>query len=81
MENFKGISVRAKAKVRKKGILVPEELLKEMMSTCTRMEQILATLETLADEKALKAILRSKEEMAKGEYVECSMNDLREVLK
>lgn len=73
--------MRAKAKVRKKGILVPEELLKEMMSTCTRMEQILATLETLADEKALKAILRSKEEMAKGEYVECSMNDLREVLK
>jgi hypothetical protein len=38
-------------------------------------------LETLADGKALKAILRSKEEIARGEYVECSINNLREVLK
>jgi hypothetical protein len=73
--------MRARAKVRRKGILVPEELLREMVNTCVRMEQILATLETLADEKALKAILRSKEEIAKGEYVECSINNLREVLK
>jgi len=71
----------AKAKVRRRGILVPEELLKEMVSTCVRMEQILATLETIEDKRALKAILRSKEEIAKGEYVECSINNLREVLK
>jgi len=73
--------MRAKAKVRRRGILVPEELLKEMVSTCFRMEQILATLETIEDKRALKAILRSKEEIAKGEYVECSINNLREVLK
>ena len=43
--------------------------------------QILATLETLADEGALKTIERSREEVAKGEFVECSMDDLEKVLK
>jgi len=45
------------------------------------VEQILATLETLADEEALKTIERSRKEVAKGEYVECSIEDLEKVLK
>ena len=45
------------------------------------MEQILATLEELADDEALKAIEKSKKQVAEGEYVECSMNDLEKVLK
>lgn len=51
------------------------------MSAYVKGEQILATLETLADEEALKAIERSREEVAKGEYAECSINDLEKVLK
>jgi len=70
-----------KVKVTREGILIPEELFKEMMSAYVKVEQILATLETLADEEALKTIERSKEEVAKGEYVECSINDLEKVLK
>ena len=70
-----------KVKVTGKGILIPEELFKEMMSAYVKVEQILATLETLADEEALKTIERSREEVAKGEYVECSMDDLEKVLK
>ena len=70
-----------KVKVTREGILIPEELFKEMMSAYVKVEQILATLETLADEEALKTIERSREEVAKGEYVECSVNDLKKVLK
>ena len=70
-----------KVKVTREGILIPEELFKEMMSAYVKVEQILATLETLADEEALKTIERSREEVAKGEYVECSVNDLEKVLK
>ena len=70
-----------KVKVTREGILIPEELFKEMMSAYVKVEQILATLETLADEEALKTIERSREEVAKGEYVECSINDLKKVLK
>lgn len=70
-----------KVKVTRDGILIPEELFKEMMSAYVKVEQVLATLETLADEEALKAIEKSREEVVKGEYVECSIDDLRKVLK
>ena len=70
-----------KVKVTKEGILIPEELFKEMVSAYAKTEQILATLETLADEKALKTIEKSRKQVAKGEYVECSINDLEKVLK
>ncbi|MEM3382604.1 MAG: hypothetical protein QW698_00960 [Nitrososphaerales archaeon] len=70
-----------KVKVTKDGVLIPEELLKEMMSTYLKVEQILATLDTIIDKEALKAIEKSREEVAKGEYVECSIDDLEKVLK
>lgn len=70
-----------KVKVTRKGIFIPEELFREMMSAYVMVERVLATLETLADEGALKTIERSREEVAKGEFVECSMDDLEKVLK
>ena len=73
--------VDVKVKVTREGVLIPEELFREMMSAYVKMEQVLATLETLADEEALKTIAKSREEVAKGEYVECSMEDLERVLK
>jgi hypothetical protein len=74
-------SVGVKVKVTREGIIIPEELFKEMMSAYVKVEQILATLETLADEEALRTIERSREEVVKGKYVECSINDLEKVLK
>ena len=65
-----------KVKVSREGVLIPEELFREMMSAYVKMEQVLATLETLADAEALKAIEESREEVARGEYVECSWDDL-----
>jgi hypothetical protein len=38
-------------------------------------------LETLADKEALKAIEESRKDVARGEYVECSVADLERVLK
>ncbi len=73
--------METKVKVTKDGILIPEELFKEMLGTYVKMEQILETLETLADKKTLKAIEKSREQIAKGEFVECSFNDLEKVLK
>ncbi len=51
------------------------------MSAYFRVERILATVETLADKEALRTIQKSREEVAKGEYVECSMEDLEKVLE
>ena len=45
-------------KATRKGVLIPEELFKEMIGVFTRIEQILATLETLADEDTLEIIKR-----------------------
>ena len=71
----------ANVKIKEEGIVIPKELFKEMVGTYIKMEQILATLETLADKKTLTAIEESKKQVAKGEYVECSINDLEKVLK
>lgn len=73
--------MNVKVRVTREGILIPEELFKEMISTYVRIEQVLATLEMLADEEALKTIEKSREEIAKGEYVECSIDELERVLK
>ena len=71
----------AKVKVKEEGIVIPKKLFKEMVGTYIKMEQIHATLETLADKETLTAIEESKKQVAKGEYVECSINDLEKVLK
>ena len=73
--------MEAKVKIKEEGIVIPKKLFKEIVGTYIKMEQILATLETLADKETLKAIKESKKQVAKGEYVECSINDLEKVLK
>ena len=73
--------MRVKVKFTKKGVLVPQELFKEMMGAYFMLERILATVETLADKEALKTIRKSRDEVAKGEYVECSIKDLEKVLE
>ena len=59
----------------------PEDVFGEMMDTYFRMEQVLATIEILADDEALKAVKKSREEIVKGEYDECLIEDLEKVLK
>jgi len=71
--------VEANVKEKEEGIVIPKKLFKEMVGTYIKMEQIIATLETLADKETLKAIKESKKQVAKGEYVECSINDLEKV--
>jgi len=73
--------VGVKVKVSREGVLIPEMLFGEMMGAYVKVEQVLAALETLADEEALKAVEESREEVARGEYVECSVGDLERVLK
>jgi hypothetical protein len=73
--------LEAKVKVTKDGIVIPEDLFREMVGTYVKVEQILATLETLADKETLKSIEESKKQVAKGAFVECSINDLEKVLK
>lgn len=72
--------VNVKVRVSREGVLIPEELFREMMGAYVNVEQVLATLETLADEEALRAIEKSRKDVAEGEYVECSMDDLERVL-
>jgi hypothetical protein len=73
--------LEAKVKVTKDGIVIPEDLFREMVGTYIKVEQILATLETLADKETLKSIEESKKQVAKGEFVECLINDLEKVLR
>ncbi len=75
------VQLETKVKVTREGVVIPAELFEELVGTYNKIEQIFATLETLADEKTLKAIDESKKQVTKGQYVECSINDLEKVLK
>ncbi len=46
-------SVGGKVKIKDEGIVIPKKLFKEMVGTYIKMEQILATLETLADKETV----------------------------
>lgn len=46
-----------------------------------KKKQVLATLEILSDDGTRKTIEKSKKQVSKGEYVECSMDDVEKVLK
>ena len=54
-----------------------------MTEHAPRIPSVLRLLEELKTnrEKALRTIQKSREEVAKGEYVECSMEDLEKVLE
>lgn len=63
-----------------KGILIPTEMFKKMLNTYYTMEQIIATLETMADKETMKAIKKSKQEIQKGKFVECEIDEVSKVL-
>jgi len=63
-----------------KGIVIPTEMFKKILSTYYTMEQIMATLETMADKETMKAIKKSKQEIKKGEFVECEIHEVNKVL-
>jgi hypothetical protein len=43
--------LEAKVKIKEEGIVIPKKLFKEIVGNYIKMEQILATLETLADKE------------------------------
>jgi len=63
-----------------KGIVIPTEMFKKMLNTYYTMEQIIATLETLTDKETIKAIKKSKQEIQKGEFIECKINEVSKAL-
>ncbi len=70
-----------KSHIAKGVVAIPFDLFEEMLRAHRKMGQILETLDTLADEKGLKAIRNSRAQVAKGEFVECSADELEKVLK
>ena len=53
------VFVDVKVKFTKDGIFIPEDLFREMMDAYFRMEQVLATIDILADDEALKVNMMS----------------------
>ena len=49
-------------------IAVPKGLLEDLYLGLTRVEEVLATLEELMDNKGLQRIRRAEEEYRRGEY-------------
>jgi len=63
-----------------KGIVIPTEMFKKMLHTYYTMEQIIATLETMADKETMKAIKKSKQEIQEGEFIESEIDEVNKVL-
>lgn len=62
-------------------VVIPKKLFEEMIDAYVRMEQVLATLEILADRETLETIRKSRREIAEGKYIEATINDVERVLK
>jgi len=50
-------------------VVVPKELLRELILELSKVEEVLATLEELLNEEGLRRIREAEEEYRKGEYV------------
>jgi hypothetical protein len=50
-------------------VIIPKELLKDLYSGLTKVEEVLATLEELMDREGLERIRKAEEEYRKGEYI------------
>jgi hypothetical protein len=50
-------------------VVVPKELLRELVLELSKVEEVLATLEELLNEEGLKRIRGAEEEYRKGDYV------------
>jgi len=49
-------------------IAIPKELLKDLYLGLTKVEEVLATLEELADSKGLQRTRKAEEEYRRGQY-------------
>ncbi|MFQ5950461.1 MAG: hypothetical protein ACE5KH_00080 [Candidatus Geothermarchaeales archaeon] len=63
-------------------VAVPKDLLRELIEGLAKTEEVLATLEEIADREGLERIRRSREEYDRGEYEEAGdAEELRKLLK
>jgi len=62
-------------------VVIPKKLFEKMIDAYVRMEQVLATLEILADRETLETIRKSRRKIAEGKYIEATINDVERVLK
>ena len=61
-------------------ITIPKDLFEDMLSSYHKMEQIMATLEVSLDKETMDSIKRSKEDMANGDFLDCSFDEIDDVL-
>ena len=50
-------------------VVVPKELLRELVLELSKVEEVLATLEELLNEEGLKRMREAEEEYRKGDYI------------
>jgi hypothetical protein len=50
-------------------VVVPKELLRELVLELSKVEEVLATLEELLNEEGLRRIREAEEEYRRGDYI------------
>ncbi len=68
-------------KSKHKAVSVPEPLWREMVDVYARVERVMATLETLEEPGIVEALEESRRMLARGDIVECSIDEVDEVLR
>ena len=61
-------------------ITIPKDLFEDMLSSYYKMEQIMATLEVSLDKDTMDSIKRSKADMENGDFVDCSFDEINDLL-
>ncbi len=61
-------------------VVIPKEVLNQILDAFEKMEAAMSTLEILADEDTMKSIENSRKDIKHGHFVDGSVHDLEKVL-
>lgn len=61
-------------------VVIPKEILNQILDAFEKMESAMSTLEILADEDAMSSIDKSRKDIKNGHFVDGSVHDLEKVL-
>lgn len=62
------------------GVIVPRDVIMDILNLYQKMEEVMATLEIMADQNTLKSIKKSKEQISKKQFLDADIHTIENTL-
>ena len=64
-----------------KKVVVPRDVMLDMLKAYYKMEQAISSMEIMMDAETTKNIEKSKKDFKKGNFIECTVDEIDSILK